>query len=352
MDPIGSDAEAVGFELDGLRRDGDRGLEVRGRWSGVRGRRFVRPTLIVRIDGTRHRLLADLEHKPWAAEDGQEWVALFSPVPPAGKADRIELSVAPDITVSLSAPGSRSSPAKVRRPVNGTSAPPRRKAPAERPRPAERARPAQGTRPAKSTRPADGTRPPESARPAERERPKTPDLVRELETAAAERARLLSARDALVAERDELRLERDALIVERDGLRRQQTRARKRLAELQDHVNALEAKGATGLAEARSKLEAQQAETGRLRAALEAHEAHAGDADGRLARELVAVSAERDRLAQQANHARAVRPEAVTVRRALPARSPRRAPVWGVRTAALTAMVAVLLAFAHALHYV
>jgi len=325
-DPVGSDTEPIGFELDGLRRDGDRGLEVRGRWFGVRGRRFVRPTLTLRIDGTKHRLLADLEHKPWAAEEGEDWVALFSPAPPAGKADQVELSVAPDITIALSPVGSRGSPAKVKRPANGARAP---------------ARP-----PARRKGASDA-----AARPVEQERAKARSLAREREAEAAERARLTAERDAVLAERDELRVERDALVVEREGMRRQYGRARKRVTELQGQLKALEASANAGLSEARDMLEAERTEASRLRAALEALEAleAPGGDDPRIARDLEVVIAERDQLARQA---RAVRPDALAVRRRLPARSAHRAPVWAVRCFALTAMVAVVLAFAHALHYV
>ncbi|MDQ6778916.1 MAG: hypothetical protein M3071_22445, partial [Actinomycetota bacterium] len=187
--------------------------------------------------------------------------------------------------------------------------------------------------------------------PAEPERDKGPDLARELEAAAAERARLAAERDALLAERDELRVDRDALRIERDGLRRQQARARKKVTELQGEMTALEASANVGLSEARDMLAAERAETSRLRMALESREVDPGDHD-RLARELETLVAERDRLAEQASQVRAVRPEAVggPVRRPLPARSARRAPVWVARLFALTAMIAVLLTLALVSH--
>jgi hypothetical protein len=92
------------FELDRFTA-GDERLEVSGRWIGVRGRRFVRPSLTVFIDGHSTRALAELEHKPWAAEDGDEWVAAF---PWHGRLDEIEefeLAVAPDLSVRLPPPG-------------------------------------------------------------------------------------------------------------------------------------------------------------------------------------------------------------------------------------------------------
>ncbi len=76
-------------------------LEVVGRWFGVRGRRFIRPTLYVDAGGEPRRLLAVLDHKPWAVEDGQEWIAAFAwdgdPVDLAGS----ELTVGPGIAVEL-----------------------------------------------------------------------------------------------------------------------------------------------------------------------------------------------------------------------------------------------------------
>ncbi len=91
------------FELDRFTADDDR-LEVSGRWLGVRGRRFVRPSLTAYIDGNSTRALAELEHKPWAADDGDEWVAAF---PWRGRLDEIEefeLAVAPDLSVRLPPP--------------------------------------------------------------------------------------------------------------------------------------------------------------------------------------------------------------------------------------------------------
>ncbi len=67
----------------------------------MRGRRFVRPTLTLSRRGAEVRALADLEHKPWAAEDGEVWMAVFSVDKGLDGAREIELSVAPDIAVEL-----------------------------------------------------------------------------------------------------------------------------------------------------------------------------------------------------------------------------------------------------------
>lgn len=99
-------ADGIYFELERFEvGDGDQ-LRLSGRWFGVRGRRFMRPTLTVDVEDDRYRALADLEHKPWAAEDGEPWEAVFQLRAGADLVEA-ELSVAPDITVQLPAPGSR-----------------------------------------------------------------------------------------------------------------------------------------------------------------------------------------------------------------------------------------------------
>jgi hypothetical protein len=90
------------FELEQFEQSGGR-LRVLGRWSDVRGMRFMRPTLTV---GER-RVLAVLDHKPWMPEEGQTWVAEF---PWDGDVADIdpqlaELAVAPSVAVSLASPG-------------------------------------------------------------------------------------------------------------------------------------------------------------------------------------------------------------------------------------------------------
>jgi hypothetical protein len=91
----------VRFELEQFEViDGDR-CEVRGRWLGVRGRRFLRPVLRFTVDGRSVRLLADLAGKPWAAEDGGTWHASFPCALAGTELIGVELSVAPDLTVAL-----------------------------------------------------------------------------------------------------------------------------------------------------------------------------------------------------------------------------------------------------------
>lgn len=90
-----------GFEVERFGWTAAGGLEVTGRWYGVRGRRFVRPTLAVAGSQGRRRLLASLEHKPWAPAEGEPWIAAF----PWEGADpghvTVELAVAPGVVVAL-----------------------------------------------------------------------------------------------------------------------------------------------------------------------------------------------------------------------------------------------------------
>jgi hypothetical protein len=94
----------VAFELDRFAFVGGGSYELQGRWFGVRGRRFMRPALTVVVDGQPIRLLADLAHKPWAAEDGEPWKAVFPSPADGGDLREAELTVGPDVTITLPAP--------------------------------------------------------------------------------------------------------------------------------------------------------------------------------------------------------------------------------------------------------
>lgn len=94
----------ISFELERFERVDGR-LELRGRWYGVRGLRFMRPTLTLAFDdGSTARALADLEHKPWAPFDGEPWQAAFASPAQDGALDA-ELAVSPGIAIPLPAPG-------------------------------------------------------------------------------------------------------------------------------------------------------------------------------------------------------------------------------------------------------
>jgi hypothetical protein len=103
------------FELDRFDLTDDRRrIELSGRWFGVRGRRFVRPTLTMLAGGEHRRLLADIADKPWAAEDGKPWIASFRWALDGEPVAELELGVAPDIAISLPAPGSEPQRSEVR----------------------------------------------------------------------------------------------------------------------------------------------------------------------------------------------------------------------------------------------
>jgi hypothetical protein len=101
-DPAGTDTQAISFAVDALAQDADGRVELTGRWFGIRGRRFVRPTLTAALkSGGERRALADLAHKPWAGEDGEPWTAAFQLGVEIEEAAELELNVAPDITIPV-----------------------------------------------------------------------------------------------------------------------------------------------------------------------------------------------------------------------------------------------------------
>ncbi|MFZ0039781.1 MAG: hypothetical protein WAK93_00615, partial [Solirubrobacteraceae bacterium] len=105
-DPVTADPDRISFQVDGVELTDAGQLVVTGRWFGIRGRRFVRPTLTMTLpDGTERRALAELDHKPWAAEDGQPWLAAFAVDVKPEHTSSAELSVAPDIIVALDRAG-------------------------------------------------------------------------------------------------------------------------------------------------------------------------------------------------------------------------------------------------------
>src|SRR4051794_887032 len=92
------------FEVERFEWTAPDRLELAGRWFGVRGMRFVRPTLSLRGDELHRRLLADLEHKPWNPGDGELGPAVSRGGGAPAGADPAELAVAPSIAVALPAP--------------------------------------------------------------------------------------------------------------------------------------------------------------------------------------------------------------------------------------------------------
>src|SRR4051794_15781377 len=97
-------AAAVAFEVERFAWTAPDRLEVTGRWFGLRGHRFMRPALVVEAGEERRRLLALLEHKPWAADDGEPWVAAFAWQGEPVELSAAEMSVAPSVAVELPPP--------------------------------------------------------------------------------------------------------------------------------------------------------------------------------------------------------------------------------------------------------
>jgi hypothetical protein len=102
---VNPDGARVAFELDRFELMGEDRLEIAGRWFGVRGLRFVRPSLTVRTEEGERNLLALLEHKPWAAEEGRSWIAAFPWEGGSPDPGQAELAVAPSVVVALAREG-------------------------------------------------------------------------------------------------------------------------------------------------------------------------------------------------------------------------------------------------------
>jgi hypothetical protein len=209
----------VSFEVDRFAWADGR-LEVSGRWYGIRGRRFLRPTLDVEVDGSPRRMLAVLEHKPWAADDGEEWVAAFDWSGDPVALAVAELAVAPELAVVLPPPSG--GPTKKARSAKAAgerleAAPPRAQAlEAE----LNEARAEISTFRDRLS----------AEQKAWQERVAQVDALRD-ETAAAkgaveaERDEAAAARDAALSERDELVSARDAAAAERDAARAERAAA-------------------------------------------------------------------------------------------------------------------------------
>ena len=141
--------ESVAFAVERFGWAEDGRLEVSGRWYGLRGHRFVRPALTI-VDGEdRRRILAALEHKPWAAADGEIWVAAFPWKGKPAVLEGAELAVAPTLAVDLPAPAAAgeeaepdpAGPRPARRPPPRKRAPRKRAAPKPKPAPRSAAEP-------------------------------------------------------------------------------------------------------------------------------------------------------------------------------------------------------------------
>lgn len=215
------EAEQISFELERFALTDERRLELSGRWSGVRGRRFIRPTLTLISAHKRTRLLAELDHKPWTAEDGMDWVAAFALPEPGEDVLELELAVASDIAVALSPPTELTRPPRPVAPSEAAGVPakrlsaPRTPVAAPAPAPAPTAGALQAT--------------------IDRQRLEIQSLERRLsqatattlarESADGDRADALQERDQALAERDRLRSQLGHALDQRDQMRAELDRA-------------------------------------------------------------------------------------------------------------------------------
>ena len=307
-----SEVGRVAFELDRFELVGGEACEVHGRWFGVRGRRFMRPALTLVVGGRPVRLLADLAHKPWAAEDGEPWQAVFPCDLDGAEVEEAELTVGSDVTIALPPPqGGRG--AGKRRPAGQRSA---------TSRPARRLEPGRSrSHRATAKAPADLAEELGKERSArqrlERQLQRTEaDLVLansrvrelggEIQQLAGERDTALAASDQIHAAAEALQRERDRIAGERDAALAARRAAETEIGQARrERDEALQA--ARAAAEARERALAERAQ------ALAARTAALAGRDAALAASEQAVAEQEGALALR-DHAVAERDAAVAAR--------------------------------------
>ena len=278
------DGMEAGFQLERFEVVEGR-LEVQGRWFGVRGMRFVRPSLTVRTDDGERHLLALLDHKPWAAEEGVTWTAVFpwdgGPVAPR----QAELAVAPSVVVPLEA--------------------------------AERRRPTLHERLAAERRKV--ARLEDEVAWLRREHA---ELSARHRRAVDERNRMRSDRDALAEQVEATRIEhaetRSALQAERDDARREASRLAAERDDALRERDAARADRVPAVAQSRAAERHREAALAELDRAVAAREEALRDRDAALAR-AASAEAERDhavgdRDAARREHEQALRERDTAVR--------------------------------------
>jgi len=342
-------AGSIFFELDRFdSSEGDR-LELSGRWFGVRGRRFMRPSLVLIADGSSFRALADLEHKPWAAEDGEPWEAAF---PWSADAELLEaeLSVAPDITVRLPAPSPKldSSQRLPALPRDGNSTPSPERPERRQPAPSARAT----KKRAQSRSEVERLRGELEAARAELEavhgelkatrgeleasQAAGAEGTGAVEAANVEAAAALARRDAAVSNLDQVIAERDAALRAGEEATAERARAISQRDQARESFHRM--KSEFEQARAAAEQAARERE-----AALEARERAIGERD--------ALLQTGERLAQERNEAISARGAALVMRnaaRAIP--SYERHAGWFKRTIAMIVLLGAMFALLVILH--
>jgi hypothetical protein len=211
------------FELDRFELIGGERYEVEGRWSGVRGRVFMRPELTLTDGNQSRRILADLAGKPWQASDGDRWTAAFPCTADAIEVSDAELTVTPDIIVPVKRARMRRTPGGKNSANQTPSAPTQ---PAKRPR----AR-GEATNEAGGRRRGLGVQLAEAQSELDHVRHEHDRLSDRLDVAMrrAEEARV--ERDRAAQIREELAAERDDAIRARDDARAEGHRVTREAAE-------------------------------------------------------------------------------------------------------------------------
>jgi hypothetical protein len=290
----------VAFEVSRFEVVGE-WCQVEGQWFGVRGRRFMRPALTVAVDGRPVRLLADLADKPWAAEDGEPWKATFPYTITGDQSGEAELTVAPDVTITLPVPDRRGGAA-------------RKKSTSRRGHPSRQS----AVRPTSNhallhqlteLRDTERRLRAQLAR-MEAERAETTERLleasRELLEAKHEREEYHTARDRIAAELEAVQRELSELVSEREAaVRERDQMATDRETALRTHDEALQASEAAGVARDRALTEHG--------AALAAQEQAASERDAAFAARDQAV-AERDAARSLCHEALSLRDEALAAR--------------------------------------
>jgi hypothetical protein len=287
-----STATDPAFVVERFAATGDR-LEIAGYWRGLRGRRFVRPVLWLHRGESRQRLVAVLDHKPWAAGDGEPWIAAFKWNGGKLDAERAELEVGRELVVELPLPGGKA------------------------PKP----------RPAKARTPSELERVREQLLSATKERRELEVALDAATTRVDELARVREERDRARADAERARADGERLVndeyrqreraqaaAEQATARAREAEEARRLAERQltaarDAHASLEAR----LAEVEAEHDQRVAELDQRRAALEAELADAkaaaesvkGDEHERLRAELAGADEARAALAEERDRLRA-----------------------------------------------
>lgn len=319
-------SSSPGFELEGiLAKDGR--VRISGWWHGVRGRRFIRPSLSAVGGRSGIRALAELEHKPWTPEGSEPWLAEFVWKHPLHDVEAFELAVAPDLAVRIPLPGAskrarkraaRPAPAAneiVQRPLDGSvQAADRQRVvtPLRGPAPQIAASLPVDVRLARIEQERDRARAARDQAIAERDL-----LAGNLDQVLAEGERLLEERDAAIeraasamAELDRAAAECRRLRDERDRAVRERDEALASRKRMEGERDALAAERRALLADRAQLLQGRDQARAERNGLLEQHAKHQTERE-RLAHERDRALALRDAVAAERDRYRDARDEAM-----------------------------------------